>query len=64
MKKNMSQTDRIIRAIIGAVSLLLAMFVFDGGLATVFYVIAAIMLITALIGMCLLYIPFKISTKK
>ena len=64
MKKNMGQTDRVIRLIAGIVLLLLAIFVVSGALAGVFYVLAAIMLVTSFIGTCPLYMPFHISTKK
>jgi uncharacterized membrane protein len=64
MKKNLGQTDRTIRAIVGVISLFLAIFVFNGGLAILFYVVAAIALITAILGVCMLYKPFHISTKK
>ena len=64
MKKNMGQTDRVIRLIAGIVLLLLAIFAVSGVLAGVFYVLAAIMLVTSFIGTCPLYMPFHISTKK
>ena len=64
MKKNMGQTDRIIRAIIGVVFLLLALFVATGAWAIVLYVLAAIMIVTAIFGVCPLYMLFHISTNK
>lgn len=64
MKKNMGQTDRIIRAIIGVVFLLLALFVASGAWAIVLYVLAAIMIVTAIFGVCPLYMLFHISTNK
>lgn len=64
MQKNMGTTDRIIRVIIGIAALLVALLATSGAADIVLYVIAAIMLITALAGTCPLYIPFKISTNK
>ena len=64
MKQNMGSTDRIIRALVGIVALLIALFVTSGVVDIILYVIAAIMIITSLIGICPLYIPFGISTKK
>ncbi|NTV35870.1 MAG: DUF2892 domain-containing protein [Anaerolineaceae bacterium] len=65
MKNNMSNLDRIIRAVVGVV--LLALYfgnVVTGVLGFVFIAFGAIMLITAAIGFCPLYVPFKFSTKK
>jgi len=64
MKKNMGSTDRIIRAILGIAAILIALFATSGVVDIILYVFAAIMLITSLVGVCPLYIPFNISTKK
>jgi hypothetical protein len=64
MKQNMGRTDRIIRVLVGIVALLVAIFVTSGVVDIILYVIAAIMIITSLVGICPLYIPFGISTKK
>ncbi|MBN2074296.1 MAG: DUF2892 domain-containing protein [Dehalococcoidales bacterium] len=64
MQKNMGMTDRIIRAIIGIVALLVALLATSGAVDIVLYIVAAIMLITALAGICPLYIPLKINTNK
>ena len=64
MKKNMGSTDRIIRAILGIAAILIALFATLGVVDIILYVFAAIMLITSLVGVCPLYIPFNISTKK
>jgi len=63
MKQNMGQADRIIRAILGVAALVVALFFVTGWLDVVLYIFGAVMLITAAAGVCLLYIPFKISTK-
>jgi len=64
MKRNMGMTDRIIRVIIGIAALLVALLATSGVADIILYIVAAIMLITALAGTCPLYIPLKISTKK
>ncbi|MDK2981712.1 MAG: hypothetical protein PWQ55_2059 [Chloroflexota bacterium] len=65
MKQNMGSTDRTIRAIVGVVLAALIFFnVLTGTAAVVFGIIAGILLLTALVGFCPLYAPFKFSTKK
>jgi hypothetical protein len=59
MKSNMGKTDRIIRIIAG-----LAI-----GAAGIYFkswwgLVGAVLLVTALIGWCPLYLPFHISTRK
>ena len=65
MKKNMGQTDRIIR-IIAAIIIAVLYFahVITGTLAIVLGVIAVIFLVTSLIGFCPLYTLLGVSTKK
>lgn len=65
MKNNMSNLDRIIRAVVGVV--LLALYfgsVVTGVLGYIFIAFGAIMLITAAIGFCPAYTLFNFSTKK
>jgi hypothetical protein len=62
--KNMSGTDRIVRAIVGLGLLLMAFLVVTGALQIIFWILAAILLVTALVGVCLAYMPFHFSTKK
>ncbi|MBN2238616.1 MAG: DUF2892 domain-containing protein [Dehalococcoidales bacterium] len=64
MKRNMGYVDRVIRAIIGFAALLIALFATGGAADIVLYIVAAIMLITALVGICPLYYPLGISTIK
>ncbi len=64
MNKNMGAVDRIIRIILGIAAILLALFVISGVWDIILYVFAAIMIVTAAIGICPLYMPFKISTAK
>lgn len=66
--KNVGTIDRVIRASIGAIALVLAFTVLGimegtiGGIVAA--VIGVVMLGTAALGMCPLYIPFKMSTCK
>jgi hypothetical protein len=65
MKKNMGTIDRIARAVIATVifSLWLAG-VLKGLPAIILLIIAAILVLTAIIGICPLYLPFGFSTRK
>ncbi len=60
----MGNTDRWIRAVVGIAALLIALFFKSGILDIVLYVVAAILVVTAIAGVCPLYILFKISTRK
>lgn len=63
MKANESTLDRVIRIIVGAV--LLALFfthAITGVLGIIFVIVAAILLLTGLIGFCPLYAILKIRT--
>lgn len=65
MKQNMGSTDRYVRAIVAVVIAALILFnVLNGTTAVVLGVVAGILLVTALVGVCPLYMPFKFSTKK
>jgi polyferredoxin len=65
MKVNESNTDRIVRAVLGVVLLFLGFGgVLAGSWAIVAEVLGAIMLLTAAIGFCPIYAVFKLSTKK
>jgi len=65
MKRNMSNTDRIIRVVLAAVFA----YLYFGGIVTgtlgiVLVVLGAVFLLTSIIAFCPLYAPFKISTYK
>jgi hypothetical protein len=65
MKKNMGNTDRIIRLI---VALVIAVLYFTnivaGTLGIILLVVAAIFALTSFISFCPLYAPFGLSTCK
>lgn len=64
MKKNMGTADRLVRALLVAPALLVVAFIVGfstvgGMLATV---LAAVMVATAALGFCPLYLPFHLHT--
>lgn len=65
MKRNMSNTDRLIRVVLAAV---LAYLYFggivSGTLGIILLVLGGVLLLTSIIAFCPLYAPFKISTYK
>ena len=65
MKTNMGLVDRVIRL---AIAVVIAIFYFtgvlQGTLAIILAIVSIIFLATGLIGICPLYLLFKISTKK
>ena len=64
MKKNMGSLDRILRIVVAAViAVLYFMKVIDGTLAIILLALAGIFVLTSLISVCPLYLPFGISTK-
>ena len=65
MKTNESNMDRVIRAVVGAVLLVLYFTnVVAGTFGIVLMIIGAILLLTGIVGFCPLYTLFKIDTKK
>lgn len=64
MQLNVGSTDRMIRIVIAVIAAILALTVAKGALAIVLWIVAAIMLVTGVVRVCPLYLPFKISTNK
>lgn len=65
MKKNMSNTDRVIRLVVAAIALLLYFTnTVSGTLGIVLLAVAGIFVLTSLINFCPLYRLFGISTCK
>lgn len=65
MKKNMGTLDRIIRvSLVILIAVLYFTNVISGTWAIILGVVAVIFLLTSLIGVCPLYMPFGISTRK
>ncbi len=64
MKTNESTADRIVRIVVGAILAALAVTgVATGALAIVAWVVAAILLVTGVVGFCPLYAVLRFSTK-
>lgn len=64
MKKNMGKWDRIIRFTLAVlVAVLYFTNVISGTLAIILGIVALVLLVTSLVGVCPLYILFGISTK-
>ncbi|MDH5413242.1 MAG: DUF2892 domain-containing protein [Flavobacteriaceae bacterium] len=65
MKKNMGNTDRVIRVIIAVIIVLLYFTkVITGTLGIVLIALAGIFVLTSLISFCPIYAPFGLSTCK
>mgnify|MGYP006308355757 FL=1 len=65
MKKNMGTLDRIIRvSLVALIAVLYFTNVISGTWAIILGVVAVVFLLTSLIGVCPLYMPFGISTRK
>ena len=63
MKLNVGSTDRMISIAIAIVAAILAVVV-GGTFGVVLWIVAAIMLVTGIVRVCPLYMPFKFSTNK
>ena len=61
---NMGSTDRIIRVVLGIILLAVGFFSLGGVWGIVLGIVGVILLVTAAIGWCPLYLPFKINTRK
>lgn len=64
MRENMGMIDRVARVVVAVViAALIIGGVLQGGFAIVLGVLAAVFLLTSLLGFCPLYMPFGISTR-
>ncbi len=65
MKKNMGTTDKVIRILIAVAILVLKLTnVISGTFSVVLLVLAGILVLTSLVGICPLYFPLGLSTRK
>ena len=63
MKKNMGTIDRVIRVLLAIVVIVLYLTSSITGIAAIILgILAAVFVLTSLIGFCPLYAPFRIST--
>ncbi len=64
MTQNMGLADRVIRLLLAiVVVILLATNQISGVLAIVLGILAVYLALTSMFGFCLIYLPFKLSTK-
>ncbi|HIP73213.1 MAG TPA: DUF2892 domain-containing protein [Anaerolineae bacterium] len=65
MSKNMASWDRIVRIVLALVFVgLIVTGTVSGWLAIVLGILAAVFVVTSLIGLCPLYAPLHLSTRK
>lgn len=64
MKRNESNQDRGIRAVVGIIALLIGLFAVGGFLRALLIIVGLVLLITAAVGFCPLYRLFGINTCK
>lgn len=65
MKKNLGTTDKVIRILVAVVVLALYLtHVISGTLAVILLIVAGILVVTSLVGMCPLYQLLGLSSKK
>lgn len=65
MKRNMSNTDRIVRVVLAALfAYLYFAGIITGALGIVLVVLGAVFLLTTVFAFCPIYAPFKFSTYK
>jgi Protein of unknown function (DUF2892) len=65
MKRNLSNTDRMIRVVLAAAfAYLYFSGIVTGAFGIVLLVLGAVFLLTAIVAFCPLYAPFKFSTYK
>jgi len=64
IKQNESSSDRVVRVILAAIFFALGFFGLSGAWQIIFYVLSAVMIVTAATGFCALYALFGVSTKK
>ncbi len=65
MKTNMGSVDKVIR-VLAAVAIAVLYFanIISGTLAIVLLLVASVFILTSIVGVCPLYLPFGISTNR
>lgn len=65
MKQNMGSIDKVIRLLVAVIiAILYFTNVVSGTIAIVLLILAVVFALTSLVGVCPLYLPFGIRTKK
>lgn len=66
--RNVGGADRVVRVVLGVAAIAVGFLVLDAGKASVPGIVAAgagaVFILTALVGFCPAYLPFKLSTCK
>ena len=63
MKKNIGTIDKVVRILIAvAVAVLYFTHIISGTLGIVLLILAGVLVLTSLVGICPLYLPFGLST--
>ena len=65
MKKNMGVIDRVVRILIAVVIVVLYFtHVISGTLAIILLILSGILIVTSIVSLCPLYLPFGFNTRK
>jgi len=64
MKINENTIDRVIRAVVGVILLVVGVMVVKGTIGIVLDVLGAILVVTGIVGFCPIYALFHIGTSK
>jgi hypothetical protein len=64
LTKNMGTVDRTVRVVLGLILLVVGFAALSGVLGTIVGILGGILVVTAVLGWCPLYMPFGISTKQ
>ena len=65
MKKNIGTIDKVVRILIAvAVAVLYFTHIISGTLGIVLLILAGVLVLTSLVGICPIYLPFGLSTMK
>jgi hypothetical protein len=65
MKKNIGTIDKVVRILIAvAVAVLYFTHIISGTLGIVLLILAGVLVLTSLAGICPIYLPFGLSTMK
>jgi hypothetical protein len=65
MKKNIGTIDKVVRILIAvAVAVLYFTHIISGSLGIVLLILAGVLVLTSLVGICPIYLPFGLSTMK
>ncbi len=65
MKKNVGTVDKVVRIVLAAAIVVLFFTrVITGTLGIILLILAGILVLTSILGICPLYLPFRINTRR